>query len=426
MHPNTRHTRLEDRCGANSKPERHGSRLFRVLMFVALLPFAAGCDFEVTDPTRLTEDDIHGEGVLTALMIGAITSYDGAFDRLSMITALLSDEAIASGSWNGWHMADKEGIINLFDSESDHINIPWITWRWLARARAVADEAYAILQEQAADPSSDPRVAMVRLYSGLAVTDFADNFCQAAYDGGPVVEPEESYRMAIDRLNEAISIAQAAGVDSIVHRAHLVLARAYMGLGNTTEALNHARMVPDGLVWYAHFRDATGERSFFWGQNADRGELSIGPRFRDTGDPRVPVENQNRPGPDTETIVWAQKKYPTRNDSWIIANWQEARLIEAEVLLVQGDVDGAIALMNQGRAAAGLDPFPLGATLEEGWNHLRQERAYELFLHARRYNDMRRWGEFPEGWGATCIPISREEKDSNPNLRDVHLKGWPA
>lgn len=424
MRPNAKPKGIDD-ARASGVRRRRSSRLLGVLVLAAMLPFAAACDFDATDPTRLTEDDIHGEGVLTALTIGAITSYDGAFDRLSMITALLSDEAIASGSWNGWHQADKEGFINLFDSESDHINIPWITWRWLARARAVADETYAILQAQSSNPASDPRAALMRLYSGLAITDFADNFCQAAYDGGPVVEPEESYEMAIGRLNEAIQIAQAAGVDSIIARAHLVLARAHMGLGNTTEALNHARAVPDGLVWLAHFRDATGERSFFWGQNADRGELSIGPRFRDTGDPRVPVEDQGRPGPDTETNVWAQKKYPTRNDSWIIANWQEARLIEAEILLGQNDADGAITLMNKGRAAAGLDPFPLGATVEEAWDLLRQERAYELFLHARRYNDMRRWGEFPPGWGATCIPISREEKDSNPNLRDVKLKGWP-
>jgi len=426
MHPNKRYSGLSGRHGATWTQQRRAGRLIGVLVLAVLLPFASACEFEATDPTRLTEEDIQGEAMLNALVVGAITSYDGAFDRLSMITALLSDEAIASGSWNGWHMADKEGIINLFDSESDHINIPWIMWRWLARARAVADETYGFLQEQAQNPSADPRVAMMRLYSGLAITDFADNFCQAAYDGGPVVEPEESYRMAIDRLNEAIAVAQAAGVDSIIHRAHLVLARAYMGLGDLDEARNHARQVPDGLVWYAHFRDAPGERSFFWGHNADRGELSIGPRFRDTGDPRVPVENQGRTGPDTETIVWVQKKYPTRNDNWIIANWQEARLIEAEVLLNEGNVDAAISLMNQNRAAAGLGPLPMGLSLEEGWEHLRRERAYELFLQARRFNDMRRWGEFPEGWGATCIPISREEKDSNPNLRNVHLKGWPS
>ena len=152
--------------------------------------------------------------------------------------------------------------------------------------------------------------------------------------------------------------------------------------------------------------------------------LTWPPRSR-RSDPRVPVENQGRVGPDTETTVWAQKKYPTRNDSWVIGNWQEARLIEAEILLGQGSVVPALELLNDVRAAAGLPALDLNLSQDEAWRWLRQERAYELFLHARRYNDMRRWGEFPADWGSTCIPISREEKDSNPNLRDIQLKGWP-
>lgn len=403
---------------------RAGLRGIFGMSLALLLLLTSACNFDVTDPTRLTDDDIQGDAVLSALTVGAITSYDGAFDRLSMITALLSDEAVASGSWNGWHQADKQGIFNLFDSESDHINIPWITWRWLARARAVADETYELIKEQVPEYSSDPRAALMRLYSGLAVTDFAENFCQAAYDGGPVVERPESYAMARDRLQEAIQIAQAAGVDSIVHRAQLVLARVHMGLGDRGAALTAARAVPKGLNWIAHFRDASGERNFFWGQNADRGELSIAPRFRNT-DPRTPAEDQNRTGPDGVTPVWAQLKYPTRNHDWIIGNWKEARLIEAEILLDNDDVAGAVALMNEVRADSELAAFPLDLTKEEAWEHLRDERAFELFLQARRYNDMQRWSEFPANWGASCIPISREEKDSNPNLRDIQLAGWP-
>lgn len=415
-------------AGRPSAVAAGGRRCFRrarALLLAALIPLAGGCNFDVSDPTRLTEKDIQGEAVLSALTVGAITSYDGAFDRLSMITALLSDEAVASGSWNGWHRADKDGFIDLFDSESDHINIPWITWRWLARARAISDETYELLKAQLPDISRDPRAAAMRLYAGLAITDFADNFCQAAYDGGPVVEPAEGYALARARLNEALQIAQAAGADSTVQRAQLALARVGMALGDKAAALAAARAVPAGMRWVAHFRDAPGERSFFWGQNADRGELSIGPRFRNTGDPRTPVEDQKRVGPDRATTVWAQKKYPTYNANWVIGNWQEARLIEAEILLSDGNADGAITLMNTVRAASGLPAFPLGASADETWKNLRQERASELFLHARRFSDMRRWKEFPANWGAACIPISREERDSNPNLQGVKLKGWP-
>lgn len=412
---------------ANERDRRKRLGIKGVLSFILVLSlFGLGaCNFDVVDPTRLTDEDIEGDAMMSALVVGAITSYDGAYDRLVMISGLLSDELIASGSWNGWHQADKQGVFNLFDSESDHINIPWITWRWLARARAVADETYELIQEEFPDSyNSDPRAALMRLYSGAALTNFAENFCQAAYDGGPVVERPESFAMARDRLEEAIQIAQVSGADSIIERAHLVLARVHLGLGDFAAAMAAAREVPKGMNWVAHFRDAPGERSYFWNNNADRGESSVDPRFRNT-DPRTPAENQNRAGPDGGTTVWAQLKYPNYNSDMIIGNWKEARLIEAEVLLESNDVTGAIALMNEVREDSGLEPFPAGLSKEEAVANLKEERAFELWLQARRYYDMQRWDEFPPDWGSTCIPISREEKDSNPNLRDIQLEGWP-
>src|SRR5690625_6956695 len=113
----------------NERDRRKRLGIKGVLSFILVLSlFGLGaCNFDVVDPTRLTDEDIEGDAMMSALVVGAITSYDGAYDRLVMISGLLSDELIASGSWNGWHQADKQGDFNLFYSDTDHINIPWIS-----------------------------------------------------------------------------------------------------------------------------------------------------------------------------------------------------------------------------------------------------------------------------------------------------------
>ena len=48
---------------------------------------------------------------------------------------------------------------------------------------------------------------------------------------------------------------------------------------------------------------------------------------------------------------------------------------------------------------------------------LKTERRHELFLEGHRMLDMRRFGEFPAGWQAGCVPVPRAELNNNPNLR---------
>ncbi|HEX6940459.1 MAG TPA: RagB/SusD family nutrient uptake outer membrane protein [Longimicrobiales bacterium] len=387
----------------------------RTLALAGVLGVAA-CEFDAKNPTAITEEGLGTDAAMTALMNGVIGNYDYAYDRIVMFTGLISDELRASGSWLSWHIADKDGIIQPDAPLGDHMNIPYRTWPELHRARASAVEAYDWMQRTLEDPARDPRVATVKLYEGLTYVDFAELFCEAAYDGGASVPPEQSFEMGIERLAEAIAIAQAASADSIIARANLVLARAHFGLGNLDAALAAAMAVPTGMEWVAHFRDAAGERSYFLFNINERGESTVDVAFRHTGDPRVPVDSTGRVGPDTETLLWNQMKYPTYEDDFIIGKWQEARLIEAEIRLARGEVGRAIALMNEVREAAGLTPLSTSLNAAEAMQALRVERKYELFLEGRRMIDMRRWNEFPEGWQGTCIPVPQTERDANPNL----------
>jgi hypothetical protein len=380
--------------------------------FFALL--LAGCEFEVQNPTAITEPDLASDPAMTGLMVGAVRSFDEAFNRAAMFSGLIADELTASGSWPAWHQTDKEGIIDPDAYEGDHANIPWRMWRELQRARGDAESAFEWMERVLPNARSDRRAAMVRLYAGMSYTMFGELFCQAAYDGGPIVARAQTFQLARERLNEAITIAQAAGsADSIVHMSRMLLARIALEENNLAGAAQLAAQIPTGFRFVAHYRQ--GQGNYAWSNMMSRGESTVEGPFRRTGDPRVPVDSTTRTGPDTQTRLWDQKKYPIEFMNWTIAKWQEARLIQAEHLLQQGDVTGAVALMNTNRAAAGLAALPAGLTATEARARLRTETMNELFLENRRLMYMRRWNEFPANWHS-CMPIPGEERRTNPNL----------
>jgi hypothetical protein len=393
-------------------------RLAWLLGLVAVMVLGA-CDFDATDPTSITEDDLSSDAAMTAMMVGAVYNYDYSYNRQIMFTGLIADELVAAGSWDPWHQADQNGILDQFASESDHINIPWRMWRDLQRARVSAIETLERMEDVVPEFSSDERVAMMSLYAGIAYADFGEIFCEAAFDGGPAVERSETFNLAEGKLDQARQIAQASGVDSIAHMAHLVQARIELDQGDMDAALAAAEQVPDGLVWEANFRDASGERAYFWTNNHDRGESSVHPDFRGSDDPRTPTQDQGRLGPDTNTPVWAQMKYPTYNSNMIVGSWREARLIEAEVHLSRGQVEPALELVNQVRGDWDLEPLSTDLSEAEALSTFEEEKRASTWMEGRRMIDMRRWDAFPDGWDATCVPISREERLSNLNLPNL-------
>jgi hypothetical protein len=396
-------------------PHGRGRKALSTLgLAIALL---TACDFETTNPTAVTEDDLATDAAMTALLVGAARSFDDAFNRSVMFTGVISDELIASGSWIAWHLADKEGFIDPNAYEGDHANIPWRMWRELHRTRRDADEAAERMREVISSPESDLRLAQVQLYSGMAHLMLGENFCELVFEGGPSVPRTEAFTRAEERLNDALSIALAAsGGADVAAMARLSLARLELERGNLAAAAAFAEQVPDGFRFIANYRQ--NQAPYAWNNMMVRGESTVGPVFRETGDPRVPVAppaDDADVGADGTTPLWRQQKYAEEFVNWTVGKWQEARLIQAEYLLDSDDVPGAIGLMNDVRQASGLAPLSLGLSKADATEALRLETMYELFLENRRMMYMRRWNEFPAGWD-TCMPIPAEERRQNPNL----------
>jgi hypothetical protein len=395
----------------------HPARTARRGVAMATLLLALGaCTFDAVNPGAIEEGTLGTDPALEGLVNGAVGDYDAAYQRQALYAGLLSDEIQASGSWSWWHDADELGVIDAAAPDGDLMNIPHHLWRPLQRARFLAEETYGRIQQHAESPESSPLAAMTRLYSGMARLDIGDLFCYAAYDGGPRVERDESLAIAEQHLTEAITIATAAGVDSIAQMAHLVRARVRLAQGNHAAAAEDAAEVPDGFLWIAHFRNAPGETNDLYFQLNRRVEGTVAPPFQATGDPRVPVENTGEMGADNVTPRFDQRKYPDEFTPMPMGTWQEARLIQAEALIRANQSPAGVALLNQVRAAAGLPELDTAMSHADAMTALRTERKMQLFLTGRRFPDMRRFDEFPAGWGATCVPVPLVETQNNPNL----------
>src|SRR5690606_40679008 len=109
-----------------------------------------------------------------------------------------------------------------------------------------------------------------------------------------------------------------------------------------------------------------------------RVEGTVQEGFQNTGDPRVPVQNTGSNGADNVTPRFDQRKYPDQFTPMPMGTWQEARLIEAEALLRQGQTAPAILLINAVRAEGETVGVPLDLCNPDAMAELRMERTQQL------------------------------------------------
>ncbi len=387
----------------------------RALVAVALLA-VSGCSFDAVNPGAIEERALATEPALLGLVNGFIGDYDDAFTYKVLYSGLLSDEIRASGSWSWWHDADKLGFIDAEAPTGDLFNIPHYLWRPTQRARFLAEETYGRIQEHTESPQSSPLAAMSRLYSGMARLDLAQMFCYSTVDGGPRIDTPEALDLAGKHLTEAITIATAAGVDSIGRMAHLMRARVRLAKEDYAGAAEDASVVPAGFLWIAHYRNAPGETNGMWFQINRRVEGTVQEPFQNTGDPRVPVLNTGKKGADNVTPRFDQTKYPTEFVPMPLGTWQEARLIQAEAAIRANQTAVGVGFLNQVRAAVELPALDVSMSNADAMMAMRTERKLQLFLEGHRYSDMRRFNEFPANWQMTCVPLPLAETQNNPNL----------
>ena len=392
---------------------KHAPRGGAILLGVGLAALSA-CTFDATNPAAITEPDLNNPATVNALVQGVVGDYDYSYHRSVLYSGLLSDEIRSSGTYNDWRNADVNGVVDAKSTSPGIQNISTEWWGRLHRARALAERAAVQIPLALPLDQQKPLLALTRLYAGMAYRDIGEYFCAAAYDAGPLTERAQSLALARTRLTESLDLAQEAKVDSVAHAARLMRARVNLSLGDLDAALADARAVPAGFVWWAHYRSSAHESNETVTFMNEQGLATVQQEFWSTGDPRVPVK-ANGKGADGVTLRYDQQKYG-KLVNVAVGKWQEARLIEAEILLGRGDAAGAVALINQVRVAAKVAPVSAGLSVAQATEALRAERKHEFFLEGQRMLDMRRWGLFPAGWQAGCAPIPASQLVNNTHL----------
>jgi len=328
------------------------------------------------------------------------------------------------------------------------------TYAGLQSVRGQASEARGLLMNYAPE-SQRPLVGHLFAIQGEAEVMLADIFCSGIplstieLDGDYTLQPgsttKDVYQHAIVLFDSALTLA--ADSERFVNLASVGKGRALLAIGDYAGAATAVAGVPDGFSYLANYppagtSGAVTTQNFAviitgtgpWELSTSDNEGVTGLDFRSSGDPRTTATElgNNQYG----VAIFHPDKYALTGDSPIVvADWVEARLIEAEAALEAGDLTTWLAKLNHLRETAISPALP--DTTDPGTADARldltfRERAFWLYLTAHRQGDLRRlvrqYGRaqntvFPTGGyrgargsygGDVTVPITARERVANP------------
>jgi hypothetical protein len=250
------------------------------------------------------------------------------------------------------------------------------------------------------------------------------------------------FASADSQFTTAISLAQGSGDAPILNMAYVGRARTLLDLGQYAAASADAQQVPDGFEYAADASTTNTRReNRIWAEsNKTATASSVGPRYQhmrypndSTGvpDPRVQADSLNSPPTVSGIIQWYQLKYPTGASSTPIARWAEAQLIIAEADARSGDATGAINIINELHANAGIPAYSGSTSADTVLAAVIDERSRELWLEGQRLYDVirnnlaidppagttyRNGGVYGPAGSQLCLKLPDNERQNNPNL----------
>ena len=420
----------------------HGTKWGIAALGAALALTACKDVLTVSDPQRYTDSDL--DSALPAVANGVEGAVHEVIDSYVIYQSLLSDVYEHTGTWQGYDEID-HGLFLYGTSEMDGTMNSLLRARWFALD--AEDRFNRVMGE--AEAASSPLMAQVRLGGALADLYIGQAFCEApAEPEGPAVPDTEILAKALSEFTAAISTANSAGKPDIAMAATAGRARANLLLGNWSAAASDAHAVPDGFEYDAKFNAQSGnsvvtlttatfnkagglQRKWWPLVDADAG----GPTFMHdpwTGeyDHRIPVYFDGSIATDNITPHYSQWKYKVETDDIPMFTSNEMRLIEAEVMMRDGDNAGAMAILNSLRAKVGLSPLPMPTNDTEMRDYLLSERFAEMYMTGMRAVDLYRFGitkeifaamndpERPASGRPTKFSMTDTEALNNPNIED--------
>jgi hypothetical protein len=434
-----------------------------------MLAGLAACDsatdrlLGVENPDIIFAPDVRSAEAARGLANGVIDTFretTAGAESTWLFGGLLADEWSTSSTFIQNDETDQRTIQEFNSSITEML-------RDLYRVRTRADEAIRLLREYS--PTSTALIAEMYLARGFAELQLASDFCNGIpigeNTGGPTPETgaprttQEVFRLAVASLDSAIATATGTDAQSVlVNRAARVgRARVALALGDFAGAGPLVTAVPTSFAYQHTFSLNTGNNTI-WGQGISARRYSVGDSvegnarnilvrnaipFSSARDPRLPVTIRTTGsinGQDGQTYARTTTLYGqlTAVD---VANGIDARMIEAEVALRNGDAVRWLAIHNALRAAppklGDVQPTALPALADPGAAAARvnlhfREKAFWTFSRGQRLGDLRRlirqYGRtandvFPQGvhykggdYGADVnLPVVTAERN-NPNF----------
>ena len=421
-------------------------RLAAAAVLGALVLFgAAACDLndllDVQPVDRVPAEDLPVPVNAQLLLNGAVGDFECAYGAYVALSAVVAGEMTDATQTAARWPADRRDFsrtadqdqYGTFGCEGLGVYVPLSTARWSSENILTLLQAWTDAELGEFGFDRDELIAGAAAYAGYTYTIMGEGFCSMAIDTGPELTPDEVFQRAVERFTTAISAAQAAGDDDLLNLARVGRARAYLNLGQETEALADADAVPEGFEYYMSAGSEVGRRyNRVFAQNGPLDDgggeaLSVGPAYREyqhygEDDPRVSVSGYIRTNSDG-TDVYLQQKYTALDDPIVLASYDEAQLMIAEI---EGGAT-AVGIINDFHLAAGLAPF-VSVDPAEIAAHVIEERRAELWLEGQRFNDIDRF-DLPldpapgtaHRKGLTygdyrCFPLPDVEIRNNPNI----------
>lgn len=414
----------------------------------------AGC--EVTNPGPVQDEFLNDAASHAGLINGARRQLLLGFNNVAFMMAFPAHEVFPGGNTGAYGF----NLRILFGGEMPY-DLSGSEWSQVQQSRYIAENAIYRFVDQNAIPAANrptsTTLAEAYLWAGFANRVLGEFSCYAVFDGGPLEPASKHLVRAADQFTKALTIATAANKADLKNAALGGRAQARMALGDWAGAAADAKQVPTSFVWLLPADDAAPDtRNTLYFANAGNPYRSYSvwktffhTYYPDTGDPRAkfvtvagfPYANGSMPGVGQVPFL-DQTKYTKPGQAYPMVKGQEMRLIEAEALLVAGDWQNAMTIINALHTSytsekTGQKMAPLSAAnLTDAWTNLKRERGIELWLEGRRLPDLRRWKEkstpgaldWPN-WNATysrfaaqpalCRDIPLAERAANPNIPDV-------
>ncbi|WP_269686617.1 RagB/SusD family nutrient uptake outer membrane protein [Flavobacterium lacustre] len=137
--------------------------------------------------------------------------------------------------------------------------------------------------------------------------------------------------------------------------------------------------------------------------------------FANNGDTQRLASTVTRAKVTWSDNYWASADYPfafkmrdtNGNQNFYIARLADILLLKAEALVSTGDVSGAMSLVNQVRARAGIASIS-ASTQSDAVDKVLEERLMELAFEGDRWFDLKRMGK--------AIQLLSQQKDGNGNV----------